>query len=157
MAYSLACNLSSKIAGIAAVAGTMDIGSISTCQSVHPMPILHIHGTNDTTIPSEGGQYHYPVNDVINYWKGFNECSYTTVYEEADNDSDGFYFMIYSHEGCLNNVQVYDFTAGGMYHSWPIDGQTTDDMPDGSTYIITFLERFDINGLRGSAATDYYE
>jgi len=97
------------------------------------------------------------VNDVINYWKGFNECSYTTVYEEADNDSDGFYFIIYSHEGCLNNVQVYDFTAGGMYHSWPIDGQTTDDMPDGSTYIITFLERFDINGLRGSAATDYYE
>ena len=67
-----------------------------------------------------------------------------------DDDGDGFYFSIYSHEGCLNNVQAYDFTAGGMYHSWPQDGQTTDDMPDGSTYIVTFLERFDINGLRSS-------
>ena len=44
-----------------------------------------------------------------------------------------------------------------MYHSWPQDGQTTDDMPDGSTYIITFLERFDINGLRSSTNIDYHE
>ena len=146
MAYSLGCNLSAKIAGVAAVAGTMEIGSISTCQSIHPMPVLHIHGTNDSAIPPEGGQYHYPVSDVINFWKEFNECTYTTVYEGADDDSDGFWFIIYSHEGCLNNVQVYDFTAGGMDHNWPIDGYTTDDMPDGSSYIITFLKQFDING-----------
>ena len=157
MTYSLGCNLSAKIAAIAAVSGTMDIGSISTCQSIHPMPVLHIHGTNDTTIPPSGGQYHYPVSDVINFWKEFNECSYTTVYEDEDDDGDGFYFSIYSHEGCLNDVQVYDFTAGGMYHSWPRDGQTTDDMPDGSTYIVTFLERFDINGLRSSTNIDYHE
>ena len=69
MAYSLACNLSEIIAGVAAVAGSMEIDSISSCNPVHSMPIIHIHGDADLQIPVSGGDYHESIEDVINFWK----------------------------------------------------------------------------------------
>jgi len=49
MSYHLACELSDKIAAIASVTGTMNVGQLTTCIPSHQMPVMEIHGTNDAT------------------------------------------------------------------------------------------------------------
>ena len=52
MAYRLACDLSEKITAIAVVAGAL---VDDTCSPTKPVPIIHIHGNLDTTVPFHGG------------------------------------------------------------------------------------------------------
>ena len=51
MSYHLACNLSSKIAAIASVTGSMSIQTYESCNPTHPTSILQVHGTIDVTVP----------------------------------------------------------------------------------------------------------
>lgn len=52
MSHRLACALSDRIAGIAAVSGSP---VHSSCVPARPIPILHVHATNDRIVPFEGG------------------------------------------------------------------------------------------------------
>ena len=54
MSYHLACNLSSKIAAIASVTGSMSKQTYESCSPEHPTPVLQIHGTLDGTVPFDG-------------------------------------------------------------------------------------------------------
>ncbi|MBT3980095.1 MAG: prolyl oligopeptidase family serine peptidase [Bacteriovoracaceae bacterium] len=49
MAYSLACQSDSKVAGIAVISGSSTLRS-TECKNKSPFSLLHIHGTSDTTI-----------------------------------------------------------------------------------------------------------
>lgn len=53
MSYSLACNLSSEIAAIAPVSRQDD--DPAGCTLSRPVPIIHIHGTEDNCAPYNGG------------------------------------------------------------------------------------------------------
>lgn len=53
--HRLGCALSSKIAGIAPVAGSMPVGAMAACATAKAMPVLTIHGTADQIVPYEGG------------------------------------------------------------------------------------------------------
>jgi polyhydroxybutyrate depolymerase len=55
LVHRLACELSGKIAAIAAVAGTMAPPIGRTCQPPRPVAVLQIHGTADPIVPWEGG------------------------------------------------------------------------------------------------------
>ena len=50
MAYHMACNLSHKIAAVAPVAGLMGITTYETCNPIHSMSIIHLHGELDNVI-----------------------------------------------------------------------------------------------------------
>jgi polyhydroxybutyrate depolymerase len=52
MAYRLACELSDRIAGIAAVAGTL---GVEDCRPERPVSVLHVHGDADENLPIDGG------------------------------------------------------------------------------------------------------
>ena len=52
MSYHLACNLSSKIAAIASVTGSMSIQTYESCNPTHPTSILQVHATIVVTVPS---------------------------------------------------------------------------------------------------------
>ena len=52
MAYRLACDLSEKITAIAVVTGVL---VDDTCSPTKPVPIIHLHGNLDTTVPFHGG------------------------------------------------------------------------------------------------------
>ena len=149
MAYSLACNLSEKIAAVAPVSGSMDIGTIATCQSVHPMPVIHIHGENDGSISPDGSEYHEPIEDVINFWKDFNSCEQTDISYGNDNNSDGLTWTSTSHTDCLNDVEVEWIALEGFDHYWPIyqEGSYSNSDINGSLEIWNFLSRFDTSGL----------
>jgi len=54
-AERLGCELSPRIAGIAAVAGTMAADLAADCRPAHPVAALHINGTDDPIMPFDGG------------------------------------------------------------------------------------------------------
>jgi polyhydroxybutyrate depolymerase len=61
MTHRLACELSDRLAGIAAVSGSSTqrdgAGNIFyACNPVRPIPVLHVHATNDRIVPYLGGQ-----------------------------------------------------------------------------------------------------
>ena len=49
MSYTLACELSDRIAAIASVTGAMNLNQSSTCNASHQMPVMEIHGTSYAT------------------------------------------------------------------------------------------------------------
>ena len=51
MSYTLACSLSNRIAAIASVTGSMNVGQDLTCNAQHPTPVMEIHGTSDAMVP----------------------------------------------------------------------------------------------------------
>lgn len=52
MAYRLACDLSEKITAVAVVAGAL---VDDTCNPTKPVPLIHLHGDLDPTVPYQGG------------------------------------------------------------------------------------------------------
>lgn len=76
MSYRLAMELSHKITAMANVAGSMMFNNFTP---KFPVPILHIHGTEDTAVPLSGSRHpSWPflaIDDVLNQWVEWNKCS----------------------------------------------------------------------------------
>ena len=51
MSYRLACDMPERIAGIASVAGMNAAETAPGCTPSEPVPVLHIHGTDDPCAP----------------------------------------------------------------------------------------------------------
>src|SRR5262245_42785509 len=85
MAYRLACQLSSRVAAIAPVAGGIDIAIGSgpaPCEPGRPVSVLDIHGSADPEVPIEGGRSrvnveevsYAPLHEVIARWRDIDGC-----------------------------------------------------------------------------------
>ena len=76
MSYTYLCSGSSKIAGVAGLAGAMDLENMS-CDA-NPNHILLIHGEMDETIQYQGGalfgNQFTSVPETINRWSAINSC-----------------------------------------------------------------------------------
>ena len=95
MAQRLACALSDRIAGIAAVGGASGQFDRSgtqfySCNPARPIPVLHIHGTNDRNYPYAGGMGngisstdYYPVDATIADWIARNNVTAQAVDEQV--------------------------------------------------------------------------
>ena len=149
MTVRLGCSLSRRIAAIAPVAGVyfppMSTSFIpdESCPDTRPMPIVAFHGTNDPTIPFDGGPgargYVFrDVDDVvIPAWVARNGCASgpaTSVVAPG--------VRLTSYSACAGNAEVqlyavFDYdgdgpnTLGGG-HIWP----GSPYMPSGSTNAI---------------------
>ncbi|ADM09554.1 LpqC [Parvularcula bermudensis HTCC2503] len=114
--YLLACRMSDTIAAIAPVAATMTTRS---CNPSKPVRVLHIHGTEDSNIPLEGGSGSlslannadsYPsVQQTIDFWRRENKCSGSIQSTQKTPDT-----ICYS---SCSAVQYCVIRGGG--HSWP--------------------------------------
>ena len=78
MAYRVGCELSSRLAAIAPVAGNMadDQGSVGAvpCHPDRPLSVLAIHGSADREVPIAGGDRFAPFTDVISRWRQLDGC-----------------------------------------------------------------------------------
>ena len=54
MSILLACQLSHRIAAVAAIAGSMSFHTFNSCNPQHPTPLMQIHGTADGFVPHNG-------------------------------------------------------------------------------------------------------
>ena len=83
MSYTLACELSDKIAAIASVTGSMFNSQNLLCNCNHPMPVMQIHGTLDFVVPYEGNTEIESIDEVISYWTSFNQCDVVPIFNNV--------------------------------------------------------------------------
>ena len=145
MSYHLACNLSSKIAAIASVTGSMSKETYEDCNPAHPTSIIQFHGTDDFTVPFDGNSRlgMRSINDVMDYWKSYNACDPDGV----SIITDYFIEISVQHDtylNCLNDVKVELYKIEGMGHRWPYKNL----QGIGATEKIwEFINLYDINGM----------
>lgn len=115
LSHRLACELSSRIAAIAPVAGVM---GIATCTPARPVSVMHFHGTSDALVPYEGvdsnGRKFPSVAATADGWATRNGCTDTarTTFESGDAKCT-------TRDKCTagSEITVCAITAGG--HTWP--------------------------------------
>jgi polyhydroxybutyrate depolymerase len=151
MSYTLACELSDRIAAIASVTGTMNTNQSATCTAQHPMPVLEIHGTADATVPYAGGSFMASIASTLNFWVNFNNCTSTPITTPVANTStsDGCTAEHSIWTGGNNGVEVEHYKIIGGGHTWPgapiAIGVTNYDI-NASKLIWKFFSKHDLNG-----------
>jgi polyhydroxybutyrate depolymerase len=149
LANRIACESSEPIAGIAVVAGAL---SVSECSERTRMPVLIIHGTDDETVPYDGGATNArtgarfgswlnpSVQDAIDAWVGTNGCGTSSnSVIDAEVTSVGF-------DRCSEGGQIVVVTVQGGKHIWP---KSPDSAVDASVLIVEF---FGLGGLEATLA-----
>ena len=123
MSYSLACELSDKIAAIGSVTGSMITPKLNACNPQRPVPVMEIHGTADNTVPYNGsvslGTVAIPT--LVNAWVQKNQCNPTPVITPVPdiNTADGCTAEHYLYTGGINGSTVEHYKVIGGGHTWP--------------------------------------
>lgn len=117
--HRLACELTEKIAAIAAVAGPIAPKIERNCHSQRPVAVLQIHGTADPIVPwggglTGGGGFVESVAATIAGWVERNGC--TAKPEVADL---GGGVSRESYNSCRNGTRVILYRVEGGGHTWP--------------------------------------
>jgi polyhydroxybutyrate depolymerase len=116
LSYFLACELADKIAAVAPVSGGLRVDP-AACKPKRPVPLLHIHGTNDIVVPYNGGGAGNarPVTESVGAFKTKNGCTAgagKVVYTKGDVSCTKW-------DGCAANADVELCTVTGGGHQWP--------------------------------------
>ena len=143
MSYHLACNLSSRIAAIASVTGSMSKETLENCSPSHPTPILQIHGAFDVTVPFDGDSTlnMESIDNVLNYWSTYNSCDPTPTLAVMDYPNFSIDYKKYNN--CLNNVNVELYKISNMGHTWP---DKNNYGISATEEVWSFVSQFDIYG-----------
>lgn len=120
MSYYMACQ-SNRFAAIGCVTGSMSVNMYNTCNPQRAIPVIHIHGTDDSTNPYAGNSSMKGIEEVTRFWIGQNNC-HTIPQLTAVPDissTDGATAQRYLYSGGVNGhtVELFKITGGG--HSWP--------------------------------------
>lgn len=117
----IACELSNKIAAIAAVTGLITDSTAANCTLSHPMPYLQIHGTADPTVNYNGIGTAYGAEATINFWLNKNQCATNgdTVFIANTNTTDQSTVQKISYTNCTGTSKVVFFKVINGGHTWP--------------------------------------
>ena len=150
MSYMLACQANDVFRAIAPVAGCMMEEIYNTCDST-PVPVLEIHGNNDTVTlwdgdmqNNDGWGAYYSIEDGIELWVEINGCmSSENILLPNTSTNDGSYIINHKYFDCSNNTEVwlYEVVNGG--HDWP--GSFGNMDIDASQEIWSFFSQFTSN------------
>lgn len=131
LSYRLACELSDKIAAIAANGCTMAV--LQPCTPSRAVPILHMHSELDQNVPYKGGygngpttNYFPPVDSVFNVWSQKDAC---TTPNQLITSNAGY--TLHRWTGCNNNVTIDFYLTKDGGHAWPggLPGSLMGDTP----------------------------
>ena len=152
MSFELACQLSDRIASVASVTGGMLQTRLNACSPNHPTPIMQIHGTNDGTVPYNGGITTVSIQGILDYWVTYDNCDETPVITNvADidpNDGCTAEHFVYSGGDRNATVEHYKITGGG--HTWPgafVNTGVTNQDFDASAEIWRFFSQYTLEQL----------
>ncbi len=125
MAYRLAAELTHRFAAIAAVAGPT---GISDPRPSRPIPVVHLHGTDDQFAPFLGGVgtrslYKIPfisIEETVRMWVRLNGCpeTPTTTYDPLQVD-DGTRIIRHHFGPGEGGSEVLWVIVEGGGHTWP--------------------------------------
>lgn len=149
MSYTLACELSDRIAAIASITGAMVVTQEQNCSPSYVPPILQMHGTTDPTVAYDGNAYQKSIPDLIDYWREKHGCSDENeyiAYPDIDPD-DNTTVESFSYTDCTSGGEVKFYKVEGGGHTWPGSifiaglGNVTGDI-DGSNEIWEFFQKY---------------
>ena len=114
LSHRLACELSDRIAAIGPVSGVM---GMDACSPGRPVPVFHVHGTDDAIVPYNGGGISgfRSVADTIADWANRNQCpagAPSVTYDNGDARCE-------TYAGCAGGADVTLCTITGGGHQWP--------------------------------------
>jgi polyhydroxybutyrate depolymerase len=120
MSYTLASERPDVFRAIGNIAGTMSGISWNTCKPTHPIPVLHVHGEADNTVPidgsisSAGGWGGAPhVDTIVQFWSELNECA------SLDSVQLTTYTKAFYHRDGVNGNEVWYYKIKKHGHGWP--------------------------------------
>ncbi|HMM12366.1 MAG TPA: PHB depolymerase family esterase [Bacteroidales bacterium] len=120
MSYRLACEASNRIAAIASVAGTMTVNTFNTCSPQRPVPVLHIHGTNDLLVGYNGSSGFKTVMEGLAYWSSFNQCpAEPEIIDLPDLVQEGSTVQQFTWSPCAQSTMVRHLKVINGGHTWP--------------------------------------
>lgn len=138
-AYGLANYKSDLVAAVGSVSGTMlDFNAPTT----HPMPVIHLHGTSDGTIPYNGSSDWSSAQSVIDYWVNFNNTITTPITDSDSNGGMTVEHYLYDQGDSSVSVEHYKYVGGD--HIW---FNNTYQGQNAAQLVWSFLSKYDINGL----------
>jgi polyhydroxybutyrate depolymerase len=123
MVYRLACELSSRIAGMASIAGTMLVDS---CHPARPVSILEMHGTDDSNVPYDGGVVFNGASSpsvvaVMQRWATLDGCAGNGTQSQSGITKTTTW------KNCNGGTVVRLDSVVGGHHTW--FGSTFDPVP----------------------------
>ena len=140
MAYGLANHKSELIAAVASVSGAM---LDCTGPTSHPMPVIHLHGTDDFDLPYNGNNYYNSVQNTLDYWINFNNTNSKAIVNFDNSGEISIEHYIYDNGNNSVSVEHYKYIGGN--HVWFM---STFQGQNASELVWNFLSRYDINGER---------
>jgi polyhydroxybutyrate depolymerase len=124
MSYTLACEAPEIFKAIGNVAGTMSGPSWNSCNPSRAIPILHIHGEKDPTVPIDGSMSNPggwsgapAVDTIIKEWALRNKCT------ELDSVQVSTNTKAYYHRNGTDKNEVWYYKIALYEHGWP-NGQS---------------------------------
>jgi polyhydroxybutyrate depolymerase len=134
--HFLAANLSSRIAAIAPVAGSIAVPFDARFGPAQPVSVLIINGTEDPLLPYQGGGVAggrrgrvIAVEEGARKWAGADGCTMAPESRSlADAEpGDGCRVLSYTWNGCRSGTQVVLYRLDGAGHTWPGGAQYLPD------------------------------
>jgi polyhydroxybutyrate depolymerase len=130
MAHRLGCELSSRIAAIAPVAGNISVIMAPKWNPSRGMPALIINVTEDPLVPWAGGQVHFgqisrgevlSVADTVKFWVTKDQCSASPqiIQLPGNGSQDGTSVRTETYSGGRDNSEVVLYAVEGGGHTWP--------------------------------------
>ncbi|HAB89621.1 MAG TPA: hypothetical protein DCF84_03720 [Bacteroidetes bacterium] len=166
--YELACRLSSRIAAVASVSGSMitdtyrsdpdpDGYGFPVCSPSHPTAIMFIPGTvdmNPNSMYNGLSPYYMSASEISTYWSSQNNANMSPIVNPVPdvNASDGSTVERSVWEDGDNCVRVEELKVIGGDHEWP--GSFGNMDISATNEIWNFVSKFDINGLIGCNSTN---
>ncbi|MDX1905665.1 MAG: alpha/beta hydrolase-fold protein [Bacteroidia bacterium] len=117
--YKLACSM--ELNAVAVVSGNFTNSLRNTCSPAGPLPVMHIHGTDDPLVNYNGTLGIPPVDSTVRWWVSQNHCTATPVTTALPdiNIADSSTVTRYDYENGddASEVILYKISHGG--HTWP--------------------------------------
>ena len=133
MAMRMACDASSLLASVSAVAAEMITPEVKLCLPSRPLPTLYVMGTADPVVPYGGNSTFDGALNAFNVWAGFNACNtqknVVTALPIVVND--GTSVTLQHNAACTSRgeTDLYIVQNGG--HAWPGGTQAGTTGPNG--------------------------
>jgi polyhydroxybutyrate depolymerase len=120
MSFKLSCELSHRVCAAASVTGVISQSTALKCLPSRAVPILHIHGTADRTVPFNGTFGWYSAEQTIDHWANLHGCFRSDTTSVPDKDLlDGCTATKITYTDVLGNARVILCQVVGGGHTWP--------------------------------------
>ncbi|WP_457127578.1 alpha/beta hydrolase family esterase [Mucilaginibacter sp. HD30] len=122
MTTRLACEIPNRVAAIAVVAATLDVGEGYDVKSA--LPVIYMHGTKDPIISYNGGKLFgrkmYSHRDIIEKWVKMDDCNPEPVKTDiSDSSHDGTQVFKQEYVNKTTGLKVISYSIGNGGHTWP--------------------------------------